>query len=348
MLLFDFCSVNPLLPWFLPFVLGLGLGYLLWSKYKSMVKHLEKTNKDLQANLAASIDEKNLIRNSKDAVDHDLQQVKNKLREIESSLSATAARLVSVDAQSVTSTSIVTKSAVIATPQTDEFTSVVDEIVIPLTTSKTQKPVADLPSSFVNDSTLVEPNNLQILEGIGPKVQEILNNNGINTFEQLSQKSPTELRSILDSYGTKYRMIDVNPWVTQAGLAHSGDWDGLVASQREIFMTKNPKAKELVDTKIEKHFMRLGILKKYTHDDLKAVEGIGPKIEQLLHSDGIRTWSTLSKAPVSQLKDILEKAGPRYMLADPTTWPKQAGLADAGEWAALDSLQKALKGGREK
>jgi hypothetical protein len=37
---------------------------------------------------------------------------------------------------------------------------------------------------------------------------------------------------------------------------------------------------------------------------------------------------------------------PRLRLANPTTWPDQAGLAAAGEWDRLKALQDGLKGGR--
>ena len=82
-------------------------------------------------------------------------------------------------------------------------------------------------------------------------------------------------------------------------------------------------------------------------DDLKVVEGIGPKIEQLLHADGIRTWRALSNTPVQTLRDILHQAGERFRIHDPATWPDQAGLAADRKFAELRALQDRLDGGRE-
>ncbi|MEM8996670.1 MAG: 50S ribosomal protein L27, partial [Acidobacteriota bacterium] len=82
-------------------------------------------------------------------------------------------------------------------------------------------------------------------------------------------------------------------------------------------------------------------------DDLKKVEGIGPKIEGLLNDDGLWTWEALATAPVERLQKILDAAGPRYRIHDPGTWPKQARLAADGDWDALETLQDHLKGGRE-
>lgn len=81
-------------------------------------------------------------------------------------------------------------------------------------------------------------------------------------------------------------------------------------------------------------------------DDLKLIEGIGPKIEGLMKADGITTWAELSKANVERLRAILDAAGPRYNIHDPGTWPKQAGLLAAGKWDEFVALTNALKGGR--
>lgn len=81
-------------------------------------------------------------------------------------------------------------------------------------------------------------------------------------------------------------------------------------------------------------------------DDLKKIEGIGPKIESLLNADGIMTWTQLASAEAEHLRGILLRAGERYRVHDPATWPEQAALAAAGRWDELATLQDALDGGR--
>jgi predicted flap endonuclease-1-like 5' DNA nuclease len=78
-------------------------------------------------------------------------------------------------------------------------------------------------------------------------------------------------------------------------------------------------------------------------DDLKVIEGIGPKTADLLQSSGIKTYAQLSAAGVERIKAMLIKGGIR---ANPATWPEQAKLAAAGKWEALEALQAKLKGGR--
>lgn len=83
-------------------------------------------------------------------------------------------------------------------------------------------------------------------------------------------------------------------------------------------------------------------------DDLKRIEGIGPKIAGLFNDAGILTFKDLAKAKKARLKEILQDSGPRFRMADPTTWQEQAKLAAKGKWDELDVLQKELKGGKRK
>jgi len=81
-------------------------------------------------------------------------------------------------------------------------------------------------------------------------------------------------------------------------------------------------------------------------DDLAIVEGIGPKINTILHEAGIRTFARLAATEVPALEEILRAAGLRR-INNPQTWPEQAKLAADGEWSKLETLQKQLKAGRK-
>jgi len=82
------------------------------------------------------------------------------------------------------------------------------------------------------------------------------------------------------------------------------------------------------------------------NDEYKKIEGIGPKIEELLHNAGLATFSDLANAPIDKLKGILTEAGSRYTMHDPTTWPQQSKLAADGKWDELKKLQDELDGGK--
>lgn len=81
-------------------------------------------------------------------------------------------------------------------------------------------------------------------------------------------------------------------------------------------------------------------------DDLKKIEGIGPKIAELLNAAGVHTYADLAETSVDKIKEVLEEAGSRYKMHDPTTWPEQAKMAADGNWDELKTLQDNLKGGK--
>ena len=82
-------------------------------------------------------------------------------------------------------------------------------------------------------------------------------------------------------------------------------------------------------------------------DNLKRIEGIGPKISSVLQAAGIWTFAQLADTSVEELSQILKDESPRLLaIADPGTWPEQASLAAAGEWDALAALQDQTKAGR--
>ena len=85
---------------------------------------------------------------------------------------------------------------------------------------------------------------------------------------------------------------------------------------------------------------------KSDSDDFKKIEGIGPKISELLKAAGIASFADLAGTDPEKIKEILAEAGSRYKMHDPTTWPQQADMAAKGEWDALKKWQDELDGGK--
>ncbi len=80
-------------------------------------------------------------------------------------------------------------------------------------------------------------------------------------------------------------------------------------------------------------------------DDLKRIEGIGPKLSGVLQEAGVTTFAALAAKSPDELQVILNTAGVAR-ISDPATWPEQAALAAEGKHDELAALQDALKGGR--
>ena len=81
-------------------------------------------------------------------------------------------------------------------------------------------------------------------------------------------------------------------------------------------------------------------------DNLKRIEGIGPKIAEVLKAANVDSFVKLAAMTPDQIKDLLNAAGDRFSFQDPATWPAQADLAAQGEWDKLKKWQDELKGGK--
>ena len=83
-------------------------------------------------------------------------------------------------------------------------------------------------------------------------------------------------------------------------------------------------------------------------DDLKKIEGAGPKAAEALVNAGFETFAKVAKATPEELSNVLSEASSRLAHIVTDTWPKQAKLAADGKWDELKELQDKLDGGIEK
>ncbi|WP_430411463.1 50S ribosomal protein L21 [Kordia sp.] len=78
-------------------------------------------------------------------------------------------------------------------------------------------------------------------------------------------------------------------------------------------------------------------------DDLKKVEGIGPKIASTLNEAGITTFAELAKTDAAKISEIIADVRGNHVT---DTWPEQAQLAADGKWDELKKWQDELDGGK--
>lgn len=110
---------------------------------------------------------------------------------------------------------------------------------------------------------------------------------------------------------------------------------------------KKEEAKPKAEAKPKKEAVKKAV-KAVKADDLKKIEGIGPKIAEIFAAAGIDSFAKLAKTDIAKLKEILEAAGSRYASKVPDSWPKQAKMAADGKWDELKKWQEEVKGGIEK
>lgn len=82
--------------------------------------------------------------------------------------------------------------------------------------------------------------DLTIVEGIGPKIQMLLNQYGVHTYRQLADTPVERLREILTNAGPQLAMHDPGTWPSQANLAANDQWDALKSIQGFLKGGKKP------------------------------------------------------------------------------------------------------------
>jgi predicted flap endonuclease-1-like 5' DNA nuclease len=78
------------------------------------------------------------------------------------------------------------------------------------------------------------PQNLEIIEGIGPVIANLLRANGIGTFSQLAMAPMSALQSVLANAGSRFRTANPQTWAEQAALAAGNRWSELRRYQDQL------------------------------------------------------------------------------------------------------------------
>jgi predicted flap endonuclease-1-like 5' DNA nuclease len=167
-----------------------------------------------------------------------------------------------------------------------------------------------------------------------------------NTIEKLKMELANATES-LSALTEKWNIENDNNTKLSADLSNCrNELEALKANTSAteanvMLMTNLPEDEEAMD------IVAIAAATDIKPDDLKIVEGIGPKIEGILNNAGIMTFRQLAAASIEQLKELLLAAGNRYKIHDPSTWARQAQLAHEGKWEELKIWQDELNGGKE-
>ncbi len=300
------------------FLLGLWLGWALWSRYREMADKLRLEN---MSNLAAAEALRTELLTAKtrisvletDATNFNAQlaslnrnntNMRDRISELESELTAASTHIRQLETELGLSY--------------DPDTVIADDL--PLEIMADEYPVATEPENVMEAPTYVLPPVEETPVEEAPSILDI---------EPLPI-DPTPLE-------TRPREVTVTiPEMTfNVPIAEMGSING---HSEPINLSVQPEPEPENATVVAP----LG-----TSDDLTVIEGIGPKIQMLLNQYGIYTYQQLADTDVSRLKEILAATGGQLAMHDPGTWPSQANLAANGQWEALKSIQGFLKGGKK-
>jgi predicted flap endonuclease-1-like 5' DNA nuclease len=250
----------------------------------------------------------------------------------------------------------------------------VERIVEKVVEKVVEKPDAaiDIAAAKAAGFALKGADDLEVIEGIGPKIAELFHKDGIHTFAQLSRTPTAQIQAMLDKAGPTFRVANPGTWSEQALLAAHNRWDALralcdvlvagvrVDTKAQQAGASRDAAKRVAELEAELKRLRTtapidlaaaraaGFSSIKGDDDLEIVEGIGPKIAELFHAQGVKTFAQLAAMTPLQIQPMLDAAGPNFRLANPETWPDQADLAARNRWTALKAMQDGLTAGVRK
>jgi predicted flap endonuclease-1-like 5' DNA nuclease len=294
---------------------------------------------------------------------------------------AQAARIAALTAEVATLATLKSRLALLesAPPKVVEkiVEKPVDRVVEKIVEKQIERPDAaiDLAAAKAAGFALKGADDLEIIEGIGPKIAELFHKDGIHTFAQLSRTPTPQIQAMLDKAGPTFRVANPGTWSEQALLAAHNRWDALralcdvlvagvrvdtKAQQKDQAGASRDAGKRVAELEAELKRVRItapidlaaaraaGFSSIKGEDDLEIVEGIGPKIAELFHAKGVKTFAQLAAMAAAQIQPMLDAAGPNFRLANPETWPDQADLAARNRWAALKAMQDGLTAGNRK
>jgi predicted flap endonuclease-1-like 5' DNA nuclease len=150
----------------------------------------------------------------------------------------------------------------------------------------------------------ISGDDLQRLEGIGPKYEQRLRGAGIITYSDLANSNSEQLAVIIAA--SPWHKVDYGSWIAQARLADAGDEDGLAALQDK--------------------------LNRREGGSLLLIHGLGDSYYLALSSAGVDSYADLAAMQPGEVDAILAAAGLRK--ADTAAWIEEAKLRAAGKRVA--------------
>ena len=139
-----------------------------------------------------------------------------------------------------------------------------------------------------------EKDDLKMISGIGPFIEERLNALDIYTFRQISNFSPQDIETINDAIEYFSGRIERDEWVAQA-----------------LDLVRNEELKadlfrRISERKNRIYYDRIGTAKKEEADDLTIISGIGGWIQEKLNALDIFTFRQISNFTKEDIVTVTE------------------------------------------
>ena len=143
-------------------------------------------------------------------------------------------------------------------------------------------------------ATAAEKDDLKMISGIGPFIEERLHALDIYTFRQISKFTPQDIDTINEAIEYFSGRIERDEWVAQA----------LELVRREDLRVE--LFKRISERKSKIYYNRIGVAKEEEADDLTVISGIGGWIKEKLNVLDIYTFRQISNFTKEDIEIVTE------------------------------------------
>jgi len=179
--------------------------------------------------------------------------------------------------------------------------------------------VSGITRVFGKAAVVTSKDDLQVIKGIGPFIEEKLNALGITTYRQIANMNAKLEEQVNEAIEFFPGRVKRDQWANQAKILLG---ENVKLDEKAL---KQAEELERVAAKAEKiDFATIGVASVSDKDDLQTIKGIGPFIEEKLNALGIFTFEQISKmtAKIEEEVNIAIEFFPGRVKRD--EWAKQA------------------------
>lgn len=146
--------------------------------------------------------------------------------------------------------------------------------------------------------------DLTAISGIGPKIEKVLNQMGIKSWEQLATLKTSEIKLVDQKLVDFSGRITRDEWVDQAKAIMRNGHEPLGKKSKNA--AGKPRKAKAAKNSWQKGQTKFGTPGSAHRDDLQVINGVGPVIEKSLNKHGIKSWEQLATLKAKEVKAIDE------------------------------------------
>jgi predicted flap endonuclease-1-like 5' DNA nuclease len=173
--------------------------------------------------------------------------------------------------------------------------------------------------------------DLELIKGIGPKLNGVLNGLGVHRFDQIANWTADDVDKVDDHLGAFKDRIGQEEWIPQAKLLAAGNH----SEWQRIYGAAGGAAAAVAGVAA---MTAIGIPAAVgAPDDLLQIKGIGPKLNELLIGLGVRRFDQIAAWGSPEVAKVDEHLGAFKGRIGRDLWTEQAGLLARGAIAEFEA-----------